>query len=181
MQFEPETEQEKIDQERSIAYSSLFPDTILTRENTLVHLTASGLIFNKKKTKVLMVHHNIYQTWTWTGGHTDGETDLLKTACKEAVEETGCNNIKPITSDILSLAVLAVQGHFKNGSYMSAHLHISAGYGLWADENSLFTNKPDENSGVRWIALEDISSICKEPHMQPIYQAVIKRALRLKD
>jgi len=42
-----------------------------------------------------MIHHNIYKTWTWTGGHLDGEVDLLKLALKEANEETGI--YKPYT------------------------------------------------------------------------------------
>ena len=49
-------------------------------------MTSSGLIFNKNLDKILMVHHNIYNTWSWTGGHADGEDDLLKVAIKEAKE-----------------------------------------------------------------------------------------------
>ena len=39
---------------------------------------------NKDKTKVLMIYHNIYNSWSWTGGHADGDEDLLYVAIKEA-------------------------------------------------------------------------------------------------
>lgn len=49
---------------------------------------------------VLMVYHNIYQSWTWTGGHSDGEADLLKVAIKELKEEAGVKKVVPITEEI---------------------------------------------------------------------------------
>ena len=36
-----------------------------------------------------MVYHNIYDSWSWLGGHADGETDLLAVALREVKEETG--------------------------------------------------------------------------------------------
>ena len=53
---------------------------IFTRENRLAHMTASAWIVNEDHTKVLMAYHNIYHSWSWLGGHADGETDLLKVA-----------------------------------------------------------------------------------------------------
>ena len=64
-------------------------DDVLTRENKLFHFTASNWIVNKEKTKILMIYHNIYQSWAWTGGHADGEDDLQSVAKREAEEETG--------------------------------------------------------------------------------------------
>ena len=43
-----------------------------------------------------MIHHNIYNSWSWTGGHADGDKDLLYVAIKEAKEETGVKNIKAL-------------------------------------------------------------------------------------
>ena len=48
-----------------------------------------------------MIHHNIYNSWGWTGGHADGNSDLIKVAIKEAQEETGIKHVKPIIDDIL--------------------------------------------------------------------------------
>lgn len=65
-------EQEKKDKELTIKYSKMFDD-ILTRDNEIIHITSSAFVVNKTKDKVLMVHHNIYNSWSWTGGHADGD------------------------------------------------------------------------------------------------------------
>ena len=85
--FEPMNEQEQNDKKLILKFIKK-NDDVLYRDNEYAHMTSSGLIFNEKLDKILMVHHNIYNTWSWTGGHADGEADLLKVAIKEAKEET---------------------------------------------------------------------------------------------
>ena len=41
-----------------------------------------------------MIYHNIYKSFAWTGGHSDGEHNLLYTAAKEAMEETGLKSLR---------------------------------------------------------------------------------------
>lgn len=134
-----------------------------------MHITSSGYIVNKDRTKVLMIHHNIYKTWAWTGGHADGECDLLYVALKEALEETGVKNIKPVTKKILSLDVLGVNGHIKKGNYVSSHLYLSIGYLLEADESEKLKVKEDENSGVKWLPINHLHEYSNEPHIVEIY------------
>ena len=61
-------------------------DNAFLRENTVAHMTASAWVVNKDRSKVLMVYHNIYDSWSWLGGHADGETDLLAVALREVKE-----------------------------------------------------------------------------------------------
>ena len=96
---------------------------MLVRENEIAHMTSSGFIVNKDRTKVLMIHHNIYNSWGWTGGHADGDSDLIAVAIKEAKEETGIKNANPITNDICSIDILPVNSHIKKGKYVASHLH----------------------------------------------------------
>ena len=49
------------------------PD-LFTRENEVAHFTASACLVNKDHTKVLMIYHNIYDSWSWTGGQPSGPT-----------------------------------------------------------------------------------------------------------
>ena len=62
-------------------------------------MTASGFIVNEARNKTLMVHHNIYNSWSWTGGHADGDSDLLAVALREAREETGIVNVTPLSRE----------------------------------------------------------------------------------
>ena len=172
--YNPYNEQEKKDKEIMLYSIDTFDD-ILTRDNEIAHITSSGFVVNKTKDKVLMIHHNIYNSWSWTGGHADGEDDLLAVAIKEIKEETGVKNVHPVTSNIFPLDILPVLGHIKRGKYVSAHLHLSVAYLIEADENELLIVKADENSDVKWIPIEEVNAYTNEPHMQKVYQKLISK------
>lgn len=89
----PKNEQEKADKSLMLEFIDTFDD-VLTRKNRMGHFTASSWIVNKQRTKVLMIYHNIYDSWAWTGGHCDGDSDLLHVALKEVEEETGLKTLK---------------------------------------------------------------------------------------
>ena len=91
--YVPYNEQEENDKEMMLKYIDTFED-VLTRENRMCHFTASSWIVNKERTKILMIYHKIYDSWAWTGGHCDGDSDMLHVAVKEAIEETGVENFK---------------------------------------------------------------------------------------
>ncbi len=160
--YKPFNEQEERDREIILDFLKRNPDAFL-RSNRLAHMTASAWCVNKNRDKVLMVYHNIYDSWSWTGGHADGDEDLLHVALKELKEETGVKNPKAITEDIYSLEVLTVDGHEKRGEYVSSHLHLNVTYLIEADENEELKICEDENSGVRWFSPEDALKASTEP------------------
>ena len=86
--FKPYNEQEEKDKVLILDFLDRNPDAFL-RSNRLAHMTASAWIVNPARSKVLMVYHRLYDSWSWTGGHADGETDLLAVALREVREETG--------------------------------------------------------------------------------------------
>jgi 8-oxo-dGTP pyrophosphatase MutT (NUDIX family) len=139
---------------------------VFTRENALAHMTASAWVTNPSHDKVLMVYHNIYNSWSWLGGHADGETDLLSVAIREVKEESGVKDVKPLSNSIFSLEVLTVDGHIKRGHYVSSHLHLNVSYLLEVDDHDPLFVKPDENSGVRWFSLQGAIDASTEPWFQ---------------
>ena len=154
-------------------------DNVLTRDNEYGHFTASGWVVNKKRNKVLMVYHNIYKSWSWTGGHGDGESNLLNVAVRELKEETGVKNVKPILDDIFSLEIICVNGHIKKGKYVSSHVHLNVSYLLEADENEILRIKEDENSGVRWVDINNAIEMSTETWMKGIYKKLIEKMGKL--
>ncbi len=178
-QYQPWNEQEENDRRVILQCMDLF-DNILLRENAVAHMTASSWIVNRDRTKVLMIYHNIYDSWAWTGGHADGEADLLSVALREAKEETGIINIKPVTEDIYSLEILCVNRHVKKGKYVSSHLHLNITYLLEADEGDEIRIKADENSGVRWADRKEAAGLSSESWMRGIYNKLNEKLDKFK-
>lgn len=172
----PYNEQEKNDKEMMLKYIQTFED-VLTRENRMCHFTASNWIVNKEKTKALMIYHNIYRSWGWTGGHADGDSNLLHVALKEAEEETGLKNFKLLNDGIFSIEILTVDSHIKRGKFVPSHLHLNVSFLLEADENERLTIKPDENSGVEWVDIQKTIELTNEEKMRPIYQKLNEKLL----
>ncbi|MDD7148295.1 MAG: NUDIX hydrolase [Lachnospiraceae bacterium] len=144
---------------------------LFTRENKTAHMTASAWVVNPDRSKVLMVYHNIYHSWSWLGGHADGECDLLNVAIREVQEESGIQNVTPVSDDIFSLEILTVDGHEKRGEYVSSHLHLNVTYLLQADDTESLCMKPDENSGVSWFTPQGAVDASTEPWFkQRIYR-----------
>jgi ADP-ribose pyrophosphatase YjhB (NUDIX family) len=177
-EYSPIGEQEIKDKELILNYLDTF-ENIFTRENELVHFTTSAFVVNKNKDKLLMIYHNIYNSWGWIGGHTDGDKDLFKVIKKEIEEETGIKNLNPIVNQIFLLELLPVKGHIRKGKYVAPHIHISIDYLFEADEKEKLIIKEDENSGVKWIPISEVVSSSTEPHMQVIYQKAINKIKNL--
>ena len=167
--YQPYNEQEEKDKQTMLKYIRTFDD-VLTRKNEFGHFTASSWVVNKERTKVLMIYHNIYKSWAWTGGHADGDSNLLRVALKEGKEETGLENLKVLKNGIFGLQILTVDSHIKRGKFISSHLHLDCCFLLEADEEDTLKIKEDENSGVKWIEIEKVTEITNEQKMIPIYK-----------
>lgn len=173
--YPPCCEQEAQDRELMLRYLSQFPHDILTRDNPMAHFTASAWVVTPKRDKVLMIYHNIYDSWAWTGGHADGESDLLQVAMREVTEETGLQNIRPVTKGIWSLEILSVDAHTRRGKFVSAHLHLNVTYLIEAEDTDALCVNPDENSGVCWFSAEEVVARSNEPEMRVVYQKLMDK------
>lgn len=179
--YVPKSRQEENDKRVILKYVDEFEDSILFRENEFAHISSSGMIVNQNFDKVLMVYHNIYHSWSWTGGHADGDKNLLKVAVKEAMEETGITHIHPIHENIVALDILPVWGHIKRDKYVSGHLHLNVSYSLIANDKDELKIKEDENSGVQWLEIAKLSEYVSEPDMLPVYTKIIHQILESRN
>ena len=173
--FTPYNEQEQVERKIMLNYIKDFDD-VLTRQNEYGHFTSSAFVLNKERTKILMIYHKIYNSWAWVGGHSDGDSDLLYVAMKEAKEETGIKSVVPISKDIYSLEIINVNGHEKRGKYVGSHVHLNVTYLLEADENEEINIKEDENSGVKWVPIDEVLSIISEVWVRDrVYAKIIDK------
>ena len=193
------------------------------------HFTCSAWVVNPEKTQTIMVFHNIYNSWSWIGGHADGFSDLAAIALRELREETGVEHARIVspwecvdrssrrlnadqkakasaneisnetvsankisnevvnaaapspTSPLFSLEVLTVDGHEKNSRYISSHLHLNVTYLVEVDPSEALRIKPDENSGVKWVSLDQVLNMSDEPWIRErIYAKLLAKLNLLK-
>ena len=198
--FEPFNEQEAAD--KRVILRALDTDSDCFDRSAQAHMACSIWVVDPSFTQTLLVYHNIYDSWSWIGGHADGECDLAAVALRELQEETGVAHARLVTgeaygagdssaasaptvggvrplcgpSGIYSLEVLTVDGHEKRGAYVSSHLHLNVTYLAIADPADPIRIKPDENSGVRWVPLEDAIRLSTEPWIRDrIYRKLIDK------
>ena len=167
-QYVPFNEAEAHEKRVFLSFLCQNPNALL-RENEIGHVTTSAWVVNRERTKVLMIYHNIYDSWAWMGGHADGEDNLVQVARREVAEESGLEHIRPLWDGIYGINILPVASHMKRGSYVSAHLHFDVEYLFEADEAEPIRVKPDENSGVMWVPMDEIDTQVREMMMKPVY------------
>ena len=198
--FAPFNEQEAAD--KRVILHALDTDPGCFERSAQAHMACSIWVVDPTFTQTLLVYHNIYDSWSWIGGHADGECDLAAVALRELQEETGVaharlvageahgaddasavpaptvDGLRPLcgSGGIYSLEVLTVDGHEKRGAYVSSHLHLNVTYLAIADPAEPIRIKPDENSGVRWVPLEDAIRLSTEPWIRDrIYRKLLDK------
>jgi len=174
--YSPKNEQEIRDKEQMLRFMTC-NDNYLKRENQIAHFTASMWTVNKERTKTLMVYHNLYDSWSWIGGHADGEEDLCAVALRELMEETGVKHPRLVSEEIFSLESLTVNGHMKKGQYVPGHVHYNLTFLAEADEDEVLTAQIEENQAVRWWSFEEAVTVSKEAWMvERIYKKLIEKS-----
>ena len=171
--FTPQNEEEAADRQLMIdaarnpaSYGRIWP----------AHFTASAWTVNPEHTETLMVYHNVYDSWSWVGGHADGETDLAQVAARELCEETGIEQASLAMNGLLSCEILTVDGHWKRGAYVPSHLHLNATYLFEASTALAIRIAPSENSGVKWMPFEEALRASTEPWMvEHVYRKLVAR------
>lgn len=235
--YHPFNEQEAAD--RHVMLRALKTNRFCFDRKSQAHFTCSAWVVNPEKTQTIMVFHDIYNSWSWIGGHADGCSDLAAVALRELREETGVEHARIVspwecvdspsrrpnadkkakastneisnemvsangisnetasankipnevvnasapspTSPLFSLEVLTVDGHEKNNRYISSHLHLNVTYLVEVDPSEALRIKPDENSGVKWVSLDQVLNMSDEPWIrESIYAKLLAKLNLLK-
>ena len=176
VRFSPKDGREEREKAMMLDLIMQYGDGILTRENDFAHMTASSIIVSRDRKRTLMAFHKIYNSWAWTGGHADGESDFEAIARREAQEETGIVNLRRLGNGPASVEILPVWAHIKRGKHVGSHLHLNVSYLFEADDSLPLRVAQDENSAVGWIEVDKLCENVSEPPMIPIYERLLLRA-----
>jgi 8-oxo-dGTP pyrophosphatase MutT (NUDIX family) len=142
--------------ERLIAFVESTP-MCAERSNIYGHLTGSAWVVNSDRSKALLLHHRKLNRWMQTGGHADGEFDLLSVALREAHEESGLARIEPVSREVFDVDIHEIPPY----KDLPAHYHFDVRFLLQGDEDEPIVHN-EESNGVAWIPLKEITSYTEE-------------------
>ena len=179
-EYRPHNTQEEIDQAVMLDLYQTYGDSLFERSNKVAHFTASSLIFDKELKHMIMIYHNIYQSYSWTGGHNDGDRDFYQVALKESSEETGIprDQFVPLGLEPSSIEILTVKSHIKRGQFVNSHLHLNVTYLFLTDYNHALATPENEAKDIQWIDVDKVLETTNEADMRPIYEKNIQEAVK---
>ncbi|TPW14458.1 MAG: NUDIX hydrolase [Halothiobacillaceae bacterium] len=122
-------------------------------ERTLTpgHITGSAWIINLERTHVLLTHHAKLDRWLQLGGHSDGDPDTLAVALREGREESGLQELRPVTETIFDVDVHLIPARRDE----LAHYHYDVRFLLEADSATPLVISA-ESKDLAWVALVDL-------------------------
>lgn len=126
------------------------------------HITASAWIVSRESRAVLLTHHRKLGRWLQLGGHTDGETDVLAAALREAEEESGLRRFKALP-DSAQTTILDVDVHeIPARGNEPAHEHHDIRFLLEVSEDQEIERQESESHAIRWFSGDTIASHIEE-------------------
>ena len=138
-----------------IQFLSLHPDA-LHRSCLSGHLTGSAAIVNESATKILIMLHKKLQIWIQPGGHADGDGNLARVALREAIEETGIEELEVLTPGI-DCDVHIIPQRLNEPE----HLHLDIRYLIRAPENSKI-KRNHESVDMRWVEFSELMELTSD-------------------
>lgn len=138
-------------------------DNAYDRSNLLGHVVADAWIVNPARTHVVLVEHAFGKIWMAPGGHCDGNPDVFAAAVREAEEETGLTNLKPLLDgNIFDINVGIVPAREKKWGIEPPHLHFDICFAFEAPDNAPL-NISDESDNLAWVALSEMKNLVTQP------------------
>lgn len=134
------------------------------------HITGSAWILDHSRRFALLTHHRKLNKWLQLGGHADGDPDILRVALREAREESGLEEIRPISREIFDLDIHAIPARGAE----PRHFHYDVRFLLEADRAAALAISGESRS-LEWVELDRIAELNSEPS---IVRMVSKTRLR---
>lgn len=121
------------------------------------HITGSAWIVNPPRTHALLIHHRKLERWLQPGGHADGDPDVLRVALREAHEESGLEQLRPLSGAIFDVDIHTIPARGPEPQ----HLHYDVRFLLEADDAApLLISR--ESRALAWAELERITEYTDE-------------------
>lgn len=142
-------------------------------ERTLLdgHITASAWVLNSAHTEALLVHHARLDKWLQPGGHCDGSPDVLATAMREVLEETGVS-AHPARQGLFDLDAHDIPARGQE----PAHVHYDVRFLLEADRGVPLVVS-EESRAVAWVPLHEVRRLNTDESVLRLVEKTPRRGI----
>jgi 8-oxo-dGTP pyrophosphatase MutT (NUDIX family) len=118
------------------------------------HITASGLVIDPERGRVLLTLHRKLRMWLQMGGHCEPEdTTLAAAALREATEESGVTGLTLLPGGPVRLDRHPIPA--------PCHWHYDVQYAVLAPSDAEHLVS-DESLDVRWFPYADVADVADE-------------------
>lgn len=122
------------------------------------HITGSAWLVNGAGTHVLLTHHRKLDRWLQLGGHSDGESNSLSAAQREAEEESGLP-VRALDPQVFDLDVHEIPARKAD----PAHYHYDVRFAFQADREDFQVSA--ESLDLAWVCIEELADFTDEESM----------------
>ncbi len=119
------------------------------------HFTTSSIILSPDGSEVLLTHHKFLNRWLQLGGHFENDDNILDSAIRETIEESGIDDIFALSNQILDIDIHEIPYNVSKNE--PNHLHYDIRYLLQAKNKNFLVS--DESNDLRWFSFEDVKSL----------------------
>ncbi|MFJ9425572.1 NUDIX hydrolase [Streptomyces sp. NPDC101249] len=115
------------------------------------HLTASALVIDPARGRVLLTLHRKLRMWLQMGGHCEpGDRSLADAALREATEESGVSGLTLLPGGPVRLDRHAIPA--------PCHWHLDVQYAVLAPPGAVQTIS-DESLDLRWFRYDEVAGV----------------------
>ncbi|WP_086733433.1 NUDIX hydrolase [Streptomyces glaucescens] len=118
------------------------------------HVTASALVIDPVRGRVLLTLHRKLRMWLQMGGHCEpGDTSLATAALREATEESGIAGLSLLPGGPVRLD--------RHPIPPPCHVHLDVQYAVSAPPDAV-QQISDESLDLRWFSYDEVADVADE-------------------
>lgn len=151
--YDARTPEQDATRARMLAFVDAHPADAHSRSCVPGHLTASALVVDARRERALLTFHKKLRRWLQLGGHCDGDANLAAVALREAIEESGIDElvIDPAPID-LDIHVIPARHDEPE------HLHLDTRFLVVAPDGATL-RVSEESLALAWFTRGELAAI----------------------